>query len=529
MIGRYALFGEIATGGMATVVFGRLVGPSGFSKTVAIKRLHPQFAKDPDFVSMFLDEARLASRIQHPNVVATLDVVALVDEVVLVMEYVPGESLSKLIRNTVALGEKLPVGHAAAIVSGMCHGLHAAHEAKNERREPLHIVHRDVSPQNVLVGVDGVPRVLDFGVAKAAMRSASTRDGQLKGKLSYMAPEQLGGSGVDRRTDVFAAGIVLWEALVGQRLFAGADPGEIVAKVLNEKLKPPMALVANVPPALNAVVMKALQRDPEKRYQTARDFANELEASVALPRPNAVGEWVEKIAAVDLERRAQVLSKIETISTSPEDVAKLQGELAAAPDASVDRTSTISNVRSGSGSRPKLPPPPRRILNAESGDESGFRVTTPSTADVEARAAAPDPPRRRSGIFAWFLGAVTCAAIGGLASIYAPRIFHDASGRSGGPPRATSASSAATPVAAPPAPTVEIKDLPPAGSTDDIEGATPEPPSAASVPAPELRAPKMQEAKTQEAKTKAARSASKCNPPYTVDANGIKRLKPQCL
>jgi serine/threonine-protein kinase len=514
---------------MATVVFGRLVGPSGFSKTVAIKRLHPQFAKDPDFVSMFLDEARLASRIQHPNVVATLDVVALVDEVVLVMEYVPGESLSKLIRNTVALGEKLPVGHAAAIVSGMCHGLHAAHEAKNERREPLHIVHRDVSPQNVLVGVDGVPRVLDFGVAKAAMRSASTRDGQLKGKLSYMAPEQLGGSGVDRRTDVFAAGIVLWEALVGQRLFAGADPGEIVAKVLNEKLKPPMALVANVPPALNAVVMKALQRDPEKRYQTARDFANELEASVALPRPNAVGEWVEKIAAVDLERRAQVLSKIETISTSPEDVAKLQGELAAAPDASVDRTSTISNVRSGSGSRPKLPPPPRRILNAESGDESGFRVTTPSTADVEARAAAPDPPRRRSGIFAWFLGAVTCAAIGGLASIYAPRIFHDASGRSGGPPRATSASSAATPVAAPPAPTVEIKDLPPAGSTDDIEGATPEPPSAASVPAPELRAPKMQEAKTQEAKTKAARSASKCNPPYTVDANGIKRLKPQCL
>src|ERR1041385_2717351 len=193
LIGRYALFGEIASGGMATVHFGRLVGPVGFSRTVAIKRLHPQYAKDPEFVSMFLDEARLAARIQHPNVVTTLDVVALPNEVFLVMEYVQGESLSRLVKNTTKAGERMPWGHIVSVMAGMLHGLHAAHEAKSERREPLNIVHRDVSPQNVLVGTDGVARVLDFGVAKAAMRVGSTRDNQMKGKLSYMSPEQLNG------------------------------------------------------------------------------------------------------------------------------------------------------------------------------------------------------------------------------------------------------------------------------------------------------------------------------------------------
>ncbi|HEX3598175.1 MAG TPA: protein kinase, partial [Polyangiaceae bacterium] len=158
VIGRYALFGEIAAGGMATVHFGRLVGPVGFSRTVAIKRLHAQYAKDPEFVAMFLDEARLASRIQHPNVVTTLDVVNMPSEVFLVMEYLQGESLSRLIRNARKLGELVPPGHVVSVIAGMLHGLHAAHEAKSERREPLNIVHRDVSPQNVLVGVDGSAR-----------------------------------------------------------------------------------------------------------------------------------------------------------------------------------------------------------------------------------------------------------------------------------------------------------------------------------------------------------------------------------
>ena len=156
VVGRYALYGEIAAGGMATVHFGRLLGPVGFSRTVAIKRLHPQFAKDPEFVSMFLDEARLAARIRHPNVVPTLDVVATQGELFLVMDYVQGESLSKLIRIAREQGGCIPGRITAGILVGALHGLHAAHEAKNERGEPLGIVHRDISPQNVLVGSDGV-------------------------------------------------------------------------------------------------------------------------------------------------------------------------------------------------------------------------------------------------------------------------------------------------------------------------------------------------------------------------------------
>ena len=200
IVGRYALYAEIAAGGMATVHFGRLLGPVGFSRTVAIKRLHPQFAKDPEFVSMFLDEARLAARIRHPNVVPTLDVVATDGELFLVMDYVPGESIARLSRVLRERQETLPIRILSATIAGVLHGLHATHEAKDERGHPLGIVHRDVSPQNVLVGTDGVPRVLDFGVAKAAGRVQTTREGQIKGKLSYMPPEQLGAAVSRQRT-----------------------------------------------------------------------------------------------------------------------------------------------------------------------------------------------------------------------------------------------------------------------------------------------------------------------------------------
>src|ERR1019366_2190828 len=212
-IGRYIVYGEIASGGMATVHFGRLTGVAGFARSVAIKRLHPQYARDPDFVKMFLDEARLAARITHPNVVATLDVVSEGEDLLLVMDYVRGVSLSQLSRIMRARGERIPPLIVSGVIAGVLHGLHAAHEAKSETGQRLDIVHRDVSPQNCLVGTDGVARVLDFGVAKAAGRLQTTRDGQLKGKLSYMAPEQIHGATVTRRTDIYAASVVLWETL----------------------------------------------------------------------------------------------------------------------------------------------------------------------------------------------------------------------------------------------------------------------------------------------------------------------------
>lgn len=314
VIGRYALYGKLAAGGMAAVHFGRLLGPAGFSRTVAIKRLHAQYAKDPEFVAMFLDEARLAARIQHPNVVATVDVVALDDELFLVMDYVRGESFSRLLRASRKRGIDVPIGIVGGVAAGMLHGLHAAHEAKDEQGRPLSVVHRDVSPQNVLVGVDGVPRVLDFGVAKAAARIQVTRDGQMKGKLAYMAPEQLQAKGVDRRTDIFAAGIVLWEALTGRRLFDAEEASEVLRMILSEDIPPPSAVIPSIPRNVDATVMKALIRDPAARYQTAREFAIALEDAMPLASPREIGEWVERVAGDTLSQREHALAEIEATS-----------------------------------------------------------------------------------------------------------------------------------------------------------------------------------------------------------------------
>jgi serine/threonine-protein kinase len=316
VVGRYAMYGEIAAGGMATVHYGRLLGPVGFSRTVAIKRLHPHYAKDPEFVAMFLDEARLAARIRHPNVVQTLDVVARDGELFLVMDYVQGESLSKLARAARQQERPLPVAIVSAILCGALQGLHAAHEATNEHGEPLGIVHRDVSPQNVLVGADGVPRVLDFGVAKAAGRIHTTREGQLKGKLAYMATEQLRADTVDRRTDVYAAGVVLWEALTLQRLFAGESEAVVVTSVLERVVQPPSAIVAGLPAGVDDVVMRALERDPSRRFATAQQMALALEASVSPASNMRVADWIQGLAGDVLAVRAKSVARIESDSGS---------------------------------------------------------------------------------------------------------------------------------------------------------------------------------------------------------------------
>ncbi|MGZ3456138.1 MAG: serine/threonine-protein kinase [Polyangiales bacterium] len=316
-VGRYALYGEIASGGMATVHFGRLLGPVGFSRTVAVKRLHAHLAKDPEFVSMFLDEARLAARIRHPNVVPTLDVVALEGELFLVMEYVQGESLSRLLKAAVADETTIPLPIVAAITAGALHGLHAAHEATNERGEPLDLVHRDVSPQNVLVGVDGVPRVLDFGVAKAVGRLHTTRDGRVKGKIAYMAPEQLRHGIVDRRTDIYAAGVVLWEQLTRKRLIEGDSEAEMIARVLDARIEAPSKVVPGVASALDDVVMRALSKNPADRFGTARQMARAIEAAVSPASPGQVGEWVELIASDSLGDRERIIASIETSGTVP--------------------------------------------------------------------------------------------------------------------------------------------------------------------------------------------------------------------
>ena len=288
---------------------------------------------------MLLDEARLAARIRHPNVVPTLDVVSSGTEMLLVMEYVPGESLARLAQASTTRQERIPLRVASAVLCGALHGLHAAHEATDERGTPLEIVHRDVSPQNILVGCDGVARLLDFGVAKAVSRLTETRSGELKGKLAYMAPEQFRRAPVDRRADIYAAGVVLWELLVGRRLHAGGSDAEIIERVLYGHPEAPSTLEPAVPASVDAVVLRALARNPDDRYATTAEMAGELEAALGVASVAEIKAWVNELAGERLAARSAVVASVEQAPLSSATVAEASPELA-----SFDPTATSTSA-----------------------------------------------------------------------------------------------------------------------------------------------------------------------------------------
>ncbi|MGC4091167.1 MAG: serine/threonine-protein kinase [Polyangiaceae bacterium] len=315
-VGRYAIFESIAAGGMATVHIARLMGREGFSRVVAAKRMHRHFLQDPNFKQMFLEEALLAARVRHPNVVPIVDVLSHENELIIVMDYVHGESVLALMR---AVHEKggFPPAIAASVIVATLQGLHAAHEAKNERGEPLGIVHRDVSPHNVLVGTDGVARVVDFGVAKAVHAKEETRPGILKGKFSYMAPEVVQGQAPTRQADVFSAAVVLWEMLAGRKLFAGATEQERLLSIVNGNYPSPRVFNPKVSLQLERIAMKGLTVDPKARYATALEMAIDLERQPELASQRVIGEWVATKAAGELDRRAALLHDIEASVVVP--------------------------------------------------------------------------------------------------------------------------------------------------------------------------------------------------------------------
>src|SRR3954469_2553832 len=282
-VGRYALFEQFAAGGMATVHFGRLDGAGGFSRVVAIKRLLPHLLENREFTEMLLKEARLAARVRHPNVVATLDVVATKGDVLLVLDYVHGEALSTLCRTQAKeKKEQLPLAIAIGIALDMLQGLAAIHDATDEKGRSLSLVHRDVSPPNVLVGADGVARVLDFGIATALEHIEETAPERRKGKRGYMSPEQLRGERLTQRSDVFAAGVVIWELLALRRLFPAdqeKEPGEAALRGDYPRVS---QYRPEVPKELDDAVMRALSREPEQRFASMHELADALEA--AAPR-----------------------------------------------------------------------------------------------------------------------------------------------------------------------------------------------------------------------------------------------------
>jgi hypothetical protein len=502
VVGRYLLCDEIAAGGMATVHLGRLLGPVGFSRTVAIKRLHPYFARDPEFVAMFLDEARLAARIRHPNVVSTLDVVVLQGELFVVMDYVHGEALSKMVRASGAV----PPSIAASIMAGVLYGLHAAHEAKNDDGSPLHIVHRDVSPQNILVGSDGSARVVDFGVAKAVGRLQTTREGALKGKIAYMSPEQVSSDTVDRRTDVYAASVVFWEMLTGKRLYQADNEVRIIQRILTGTVEPPSKLAA-VPRELDQLVMKGLSRDPNDRFATAWEMAEQIQR-VAFATPGQVSEWVQALGAQTLAKRAQMIADVES------------GETPAPASERGDDAPTQAYQPKEVGRAPRLSAPAIAAIRA-SAPAAEESAPAPPPVDSQVSALNVSSAARvarfkrfeRFGRVGLALGVLAGAAL--LAGVIA-LVVHLATGSSNaassGPTGSAPASAALTPLDSPASPaSVEIAPL-------ALPAATEPATARAATAAPRTSPPT--------ATTK--RRKPHCNPPYTIK-DGIRVPKMECL
>lgn len=311
-LGRYEFLVPIAQGGMAAVWAARLHGTRGFSKTVAIKTMLPTISDDPMFEQMFLDEATIASNIRHPNVVQIQDLGEQNDILYLVMEWVDGEPLSA-IRRAAAKEGGIPRNVAVRIVADACAGLHAAHELKDEHGEPLGLVHRDISPQNILITYDGQVKIVDFGVAKAAGRGAAeTNAGQIKGKPPYMSPEQALGEDIDRRTDLFALGIILYQLTTGKHPFRGESDVITLQNIVSDRpIVAPRAFDKDYPRPLETVVMKALARDPAERYQTAAEFEAALDRVFPpnMPRVRAddVGKFVSGLLGDRGEKRREAL------------------------------------------------------------------------------------------------------------------------------------------------------------------------------------------------------------------------------
>lgn len=276
--GDYFLLEKLNTGGMAEVFKAKTFGAEGFERIVAVKKILPSIAEDKEFISMFINEAKLAVQLNHANIAQINDLGNINGDYYIAMEYVPGHDLRVIFDRCVRMNKKLDIGCVCYIMSKVCEGLDYAHNKKNANGEPMNIIHRDISPQNIMIGYDGEVKLIDFGIAKATNQSNATQVGILKGKFSYMSPEQVSGkANIDRRSDIFAIGIVLFEMLTLKRLFLGASDFETLEKIRKVEVSPPTLYNSAIPEELEDIVMKALEKDVSQRFQTAQELQEALQ------------------------------------------------------------------------------------------------------------------------------------------------------------------------------------------------------------------------------------------------------------
>ena len=440
-LGRYEILAKLAAGGMAIVYVARVQGVAGFERLVAIKVLHANLAHEDEFIGMFLDEARLAASIRHPNVVPTIDISDSEEAgYFIVMEYIEGDHLGALLSSAHKLEEKLPLPITLRIIADALAGLGAAHDLCDETGKSLQLVHRDVSPHNIMVGRDGVVRLTDFGVAKAEDRLTHTRDGQVKGKLAYMAPEQAANGQTDSRSDLFSMGVILWECLTGQRLFRAENTAATLHRLLHDDIPTPSSVDPQLAP-LDGLLAKALSRDLAQRFQTAEEFAQAVEEVApslgGLSSLRGVARVVKQYAAAKLKRDKKLiddalrtLRPADVVETVPE--LEVETTSPSVTELSLPGSEALSASKvSGVFSHDTLPGT-RRVVARQHRDDPATSAMRPSplglTEELEPRpagharlaaASAEIEPEARPGATRWALWLVAVALAG--ASLWALR------------------------------------------------------------------------------------------------------------
>ncbi|MFT3772051.1 MAG: serine/threonine-protein kinase [Minicystis sp.] len=429
VLGRYELLLPIAQGGMATVWAARQRGSRGFQKTVAIKTMLPTLSEDPQFEQMFLDEAALAAKIHHPHVCEILDLGEQDEILYIVMEWIDGEALSVIHKAARKNQAQLPIRLTMRMLAQACGGLHAAHELKDENDIPLQLVHRDVSPQNILVTYDGIVKLVDFGVAKAMGRAGGeTSAGQLKGKVPYMSPEQARGGLVDRRTDVFAMGIVLYKMATGLHPFMGENDLVTMRNIISRPLLPPRVKNPSFPAEVEQVLIKCLQKDPDKRYQTMAELGAAIERAGATlgPGDEDLGTYVRTLMGErGAKRRAAVRDAVraaderfatgthQAVAVPPQTVHEAVSEIVLTKMNSGVKDELLAERASAitSGGRGSSAPPQSSswVPNAPPSDVG--RTDQPLIADADAE-PLPGARKTRPALFVGVAAALAAGILG---------------------------------------------------------------------------------------------------------------------
>jgi len=468
-LGRYVVLKHLASGGMADVLLGRSDGIEGFERHVVLKRIRPEFARDQRFIRMFLDEARVAANLHHQHIVQVHDIGESSGEYFIAMEYIHGEDVRTILSTASKTRAHVPLGHAIAIVSAAAAGLHYAHERRGNDKRPLGIVHRDVSPSNVLVGYDGSIKVVDFGIAKASMRQ-ETRSGSLKGKVSYMSPEQCKGAEVDRRSDVYALGVVLYELATTTRLFKGDNDYLIMDQIVNGRVSLPRVRRPDLPNELSAIIMRAIAPDPERRYFTADELRIALDQFAAKTGVTASTSAIASYMSKQFGERPEPWLELGGQFGGSLDDLNMGGGEAIPNNSWTELPRSDDNMRRSSGSIPRLTGPISTVsVRQPSADASEQEVVQPRVA--VARLPSTPPPtdskmgwesQKPASSAARFTPAKLAMIVAPLVLLLGVAIWKLAASGGGGQVVA-----AAKPVMAPPAPAPVVTPIPEPRSSAD--------------------------------------------------------------